>query len=356
MTADTTFNRSEKIRQRRNQRSQERVVRATNVIHTRRPTVNPTVTVRGSGMGRPILNHATSQTRRKYYVALDAAGTELSMPSLPMIRPGWRLLSGLVVVTMVILLILVASSSTFQVKSPRVSGLQRLGQADVEAVMDIKGNSIIMVDPSALRTKIEAAFPELSSVSVNISLPATVSVSVRERQPVMAWKIKDTVIWIDAEGAMFSPHGDAGSLLTIESDSNPPLAQVLVPPAVATSAITTPASATTGGSTTTDTASASAVAPVQDLSKQRVDMNILKAATILGSQMPDKSVLVYNYLSGLGWTDQRGWKVYFGLNLDDIEPKFIMYETIVDQLTQKNIKPAVISVEDINAPFYRLEQ
>jgi len=32
-----------------------------------------------------------------------------------------------------------------------------------------------------------------------------------------------------------------------------------------------------------------------------------------------------------------------------------MYQTIVDQLTQKKIKPSVISVENIHAPFYRLE-
>ena len=107
MTADTTFNRSEKIRQRRNVRSQERVVRATNVIRTPRSTSNPTVTVRGRGMGRPILSQSSSQTRRKYYVSLDASGTELSMPALPMIRPGWRLLSGMIVIAMVVLMILV---------------------------------------------------------------------------------------------------------------------------------------------------------------------------------------------------------------------------------------------------------
>jgi cell division protein FtsQ len=354
MTANTTFDRSDKIRQRRNQRSQERVVRATNVVHTPRTARNPTVTVRGNGMGRPMINRATTQPRRKYYVALDAAGAELAMPALPMIRPGWRLFSGLIVIAMVVLLIVVSTSSAFQVKSPHFTGLQRLGQADVEAVMDLKGTSIVMVDPNALRTKLEAAFPELSAVAVNVSLPASVNVTVRERQPVMAWKIKDVVTWIDAEGVRFSPHGDAAGLVTIESDDNPPLVQT---DAAATDTIL----AATANTTTAIAASADGTATtagakvVQNSSSQRVDMKILKAAILLGSQMPEKSVLVYNYLNGLGWTDPRGWKVYFGLNLDDIEPKFIMYETIVDQLTQKKITPAVISVENINAPFYRLE-
>lgn len=348
MTAETAFNRSEKIRQRRTQRTQERVTRASNYTHAARAASNPAVTVRGKGMGRPILTHASTQPRRKYYVSLDAAGAELSMPALPMIRPGWRLLSGLIIIAMVVALILVLSSRTFQVSSPRVTGLQRLGLADFEAVMDLKGTSIVMVDPDQLQAKLTAAFPELSSVSVSVSLPATVSVAVRERQPVMAWKMKDATTWIDAEGAMFSPHGDAGKLLTIQSDDRPPLA--LAPVIVDVSAPVP----TVDPKATSASAQVGTI-PAPDSSKQRVDMSILKAATILGSQMPEKSVLVYNNLNGLGWTDPRGWKVYFGLNLDNIEQKFVMYQTIVDQLTQKKIKPAVISVENIDAPFYRLE-
>ena len=88
MTAEATVNRSEKVRQRKKTRSQERIARAADVTHIR-PASSPAVTVRGKGgMGQPILRQASTQTRRKYYVALDSAGAELSMPAIPMIRPG----------------------------------------------------------------------------------------------------------------------------------------------------------------------------------------------------------------------------------------------------------------------------
>ncbi len=342
MTADMTYKgRSEKIRQRKNQRSQERVTRAASFARAGSMAV-PSVTIRGRGMGRPILNKASTQTRRKYYVALDASGAELSMPAIPMIRPGWRLISGILVVGMVMLVFLLNNAPLFQVRSPRVDGLQRLSLPDVEAVLDLNGKSIVSVDPVALKADLMKAFPELSAVSISVSMPAGVRIAVRERQPVLAWKVKDSVTWIDGEGAMFGPRGDAGALLTVASSENPPLAALFVP---SSDPSATPATTPQPGG----------AAAVVDPAMQRVDVNVINAAAILATQMPKDSSMVYDKLNGLGWTDARGWQVYFGLNLDNITEKLTLYQAIVDQLTQKNIKPAVISVENVHAPFYRLE-
>lgn len=345
MTADAALNRSDKARQRRKTRSQERIARAADVTHVR-PASSPAVTVRGRGMGQPILRQTSTQTRRKYYVALDSAGAELSMPAIPMIRPGWRLISGLLVIAMTALLIIVTSTATFEVKAPRISGLGRLSQSDVEAVLNLKGKSIITVNPADIRSSLEKAFPELSAVAVSIGLPADVAIAVRERQPVLAWNVKDKITWIDPEGVMFSPRGDAAGLLTIQSDENPPMAQVL--PAASDPAQIT-ATATAADPT------AAAAQPVIDPATQRVDPKIITAAGLLKSQMPENSSLVYTKLNGLGWSDPRGWQVYFGVNFDDMQEKLVMYQTIVDQLTQKQITPVLISVENINAPYYRLE-
>ena len=337
MTADASINRADKVRQRRNSRSQDRVVRAANLSHVH-PMANPTVTVRGRGMGSPILKKSSTQTRRKYYVALDTAGTEWSMPAIPMIRPGWRLLSGLIVVAMIVMLVVVLATAAFQVKVTKIAGIQHLSQADLEAVLDLNGKSIVTVDPAALRANLEKAFPELSAVAITVSLPASVNIAVRERQPILAWNSKDKLTWIDADGVLFAPRGDAGSLLTVFADGNPPMAQVL------------PTAADIQTSST-----AAIITPSSDPAKQRVDLKIIDAAALLRTQMPEKSNLVYTTLNGLGWSDPRGWKVYFGLNLDNMAEKLTMYQAIVDQLTQKKIRPAVISVENINAPFYRLE-
>lgn len=343
MTADMIYNRrSEKIRQRKNQRSQERVTRAASFARAGSMAA-PSVTIRGKGMGRPILNKASTQTRRKYYVALDASGAELSMPAIPMIRPGWRLISGILVVGMIMLVFLLNNAPLFQVRSARVDGLQRLSLPDVEAVLDLKGKSIVSVNPVAMKADLMKAFPELSAVSISVSMPAGVRIAVRERQPILAWKVKDNVIWIDGEGAMFGPRGDAGALMTVSSSENPPLAALFMP---SSDPSATPATTPQPGG---------AAAVVVDPALQRVDVNVINAAAILATQMPKDSSMVYDKLNGLGWTDGRGWQVYFGLNLDNIAEKLTLYQAIVDQLTQKNIKPVVISVENVHAPFYRLE-
>ena len=60
MTADASYQRSEKIRQRKTQRSQERVTRAASFARAG-AMATPAVTVRGRGMGRPILKKASTQ-------------------------------------------------------------------------------------------------------------------------------------------------------------------------------------------------------------------------------------------------------------------------------------------------------
>ncbi len=336
MTADASYQRSEKIRQRKNQRSQERVTRAASFARAGSMAA-PAVTVRGRGMGHPVLTRASTQPRRKYYVSLDAVGAEISMPAIPMVRPGWRLISGILVVGMVMMIFLLNNAPAFQVKAAHLTGLQRLTLADVEAVIDLNGKSIVTVDPATVKTELMEAFPELSAVSISVWLPSGVSIAVRERQPVLAWKTQDVITWIDGEGAMFAPRGDGGSLLTVDSADRPPLGPTLIPVSGSTSTTAAPAAA------------AAAAAP------QRVDTKVITAAAILATQMPAESSMVFSSSNGLGWTDPRGWKVYFGLNLDNIAEKISLYQAIVDQLTQKEIKPVVISVENVNAPFYRLE-
>jgi phenylalanyl-tRNA synthetase beta subunit len=57
----------------------------------------------------------------------------------------------------------------------------------------------------------------------------------------------------------------------------------------------------------------------------------------------------------LGWNDSRGFQVYVGSDLQDITAKMNMIEEIVKTLTKANIQPTLISVEQINAPYYRLD-
>jgi hypothetical protein len=71
---------------------------------------------------------------------------------------------------------------------------------------------------------------------------------------------------------------------------------------------------------------------------------------------PDKTPLIYSEEHGLGWKDSRGWQVYFGKNTDGIETKLNVYRAIVKRLKKDGTHPSIISVENVHAPYYRVER
>jgi hypothetical protein len=66
--------------------------------------------------------------------------------------------------------------------------------------------------------------------------------------------------------------------------------------------------------------------------------------------------ILYDPIQGFGWTDPRGWQVYFGTSARDVELKVRVYESMVNSLTQRGIRPALINVMYPTAPYYRLSQ
>jgi len=87
----------------------------------------------------------------------------------------------------------------------------------------------------------------------------------------------------------------------------------------------------------------------------QIDPNVLNAAIELAGRLPEGATLVYDPTDGMGWIDPRGWKVYFGIDLSDLQVKEAEYQVIVDHLTQQGITPVMISVEFPHAPYYRTE-
>jgi hypothetical protein len=66
--------------------------------------------------------------------------------------------------------------------------------------------------------------------------------------------------------------------------------------------------------------------------------------------------MTYDPQDGLGWTDSRGWKVYFGTNAKDMPLKVRVYQSLVDSLMARGLYPAFISVAYPDAPYYRMAQ
>ena len=334
----TMPSRADLIRQRRVETSQQRVSRA------KQSAVNPArtqpIVVRGSiPSAIPLRNQTKSKVKRQYYVNLQATGAELRLPALPIVNPGWRLLSGVLVIGLLALCLMMLNSQTFTIGNLEINGLQRLTTADIETVLGLNGTSIITVNPQEISEKITTAFPELTNVEVKAGFPAHVTIHATERQPVLAWQNGENILWVDPEGVLIPPRGEAGTLLTIQATDAPPLVAIPV------------------SETPVEKEDTSVLPTVgNNILGRTMDKNVLAAIFQLSLQSPDGTNLKYTTSDGLGWRDPHGWDVYIGLTLEDIDAKLNTYTQIVNELTTKGITPVMVSVEHIYAPFYRTEQ
>jgi cell division protein FtsQ len=283
----------------------------------------PPVLVRNDTSALPIDRRKRKTARRRYDVALGSYGAELRLPSLPQVRLSWRLLSLLLVAVLGGAIYAVWTAPEFRVQSVEVNGLVRLTPADINMVLGIQDQPIFTINPAEIKGDLQDAFPEIVGISVDIHLPASVVVTLEERQPVLAVRVDGDEIWIDGEGIGFPVRGDTGPLPTIEVN---------------------------------DLAVLGRMSGVKD--QNTFDPNMVQAILMVTSYVPAGQTLVLDEEHGLGWTDERGWQAYFGLNLEDsaeMEMKLKVYDALVQRLEDNGVWPRLISVEFLHAPYYRLE-
>jgi cell division protein FtsQ len=304
----------------------------------------PPVLVRGGTADMAVRRSKPGLPKRRYDIALGVPGAELHLPSLPMVHMGWRALSGLLVVMMVACLFFLWKSPAFLVNTVEAEGLQRLTVGDLNAVMGILGNSVFSIDLQELEQALIRAFPELGNVRVSAGLPARISVSVTERQPVLAWFQDNREVWVDAEGVAFAPRGNPGSLVRVEGHGSIPAAIAgvftpaagSIPPGVVYVPIAIEGSGEAGKAAT-------------------LPVDLVETILTLGSKIPPETQLVYDSQHGLGWEDPAGWEVYFGTQTSDMEQRLVVYQGVVQHLTNQGIQPTLVSVEYVHAPYYRME-
>ncbi|NPV57205.1 MAG: hypothetical protein HPY76_11125 [Anaerolineae bacterium] len=338
ISRSATISRADQIRQKRVQESEKRQQHARSSVETRKyEAVIPPVTTRG-GYGTPVARRAATQPRRPISVPMGRTGVEMLLPSLPIVKPGWRLLSGSLVVALSFLLFYVLSAPQFRVDEAAISGLKRVDATDVNIVLGLRGSLIFSVNPVAVSEQIIKAFPELTDVSITVGLPAVVKVEAREREPIMIWQWGERSMWVDEQGLLFPIRGETEApLFIVVSDSLPPLVREINP----------------------DESFSTEPEPLvltPEGSGQRMVPDILAAARTLSTEMPEGTPLIYDHVKGLGWQDPAGWDVYLGRSVDNLDQKMLMYQAVVDYINQQGIVPAVISVAQVDAPYYRMER
>jgi len=340
VNSTSAINRAEQLRQRRAQKTTNRASAARKSVPVKSTSgakAGPSVLLKGyhASTSVPLRKIPPMRVKRQYYYPLGASGAEIRLPAIPLVNPGMRLVSAILLLLCAMALYTLGFSDQFEVQSFQVVGLQRLSYADVEAVLRLEGSQIIEFDPGKAREALIAAFPELASIDIQVGLPAEVIIQVVERQPVMMWDKGDQVYWVDSEGVILPPRGEVQGLMRIESNMTPPLASTNKEPVKGVE-----------GNPTGDSPTA--------LWGQNMDTLVLKAINDLVFRLSPESNLVYNSIYGLGWQDPRGWEVYIGKNLENFEQKLTVYESIVDYFEKTGIHPQeLVSVEFINAPFYK---
>ena len=267
---------------------------------------------------------------RKRYAAPRRFNIALGLPEIHLHKPNignqrlfasWRLVSISVALLLGIVIYLALYLPFFRVPNATVLGNNRLTREEIEAVTGVIGQSIFTVQPDEVATRLRMNYPELLSAQVKVYLPNHVYITVNERQPVILWQQDGGYTWIDATGVAFRPRGSVTGLVPVQGLATPP---------IGTPALDDP------------------LAPLPYIQKELVDAILALAPTV-----PADSTMVFDRSYGLGWTDSRGWKSYFGTTAQDMPLKVRVYQSLVDSLVSRGMTPSFISVVYPDAPFYR---
>lgn len=257
--------------------------------------------------------------RRRNYVPLRTPGAEIRVPALPVIKVGWRVLSAGLVAGMAFAIYSLLNSPDFRVGVVEVAGLERISSQDVNSVLAVLGASIFTIQPDVLLDDLNAAFPEINDISVKVGFPAKVIVEASEREPTLVWQQGGITVWVDQNGVAFRQRGVVEGLVSVLAIQTPPLS------------------------------AAEERDPDQIISGEMV-----QAILTLSLQAPVGTTILYDPEHGLGWQDPQGWQVYFGPSPDDMEVRLSMYQAMVAMFQERGIKPVLVSLEYLHAPYYRL--
>ncbi|RLD08741.1 MAG: hypothetical protein DRI56_05105 [Chloroflexota bacterium] len=308
------FTKIEKIRARREKQTRGNVQssRSKSQGASRR---SPQVMVRGGrgqAMGRMQKRYSP---RRRFDVALSSPGVEIRFPAVPAIQNYWQIFSGVLTIILAILLIIVWNSPEFEVTQVEVQGFERFTTQEISRAINVIGKPAFSLIPALLQEDLENTYPGLADVDVRVDWPASVVITIEERQPVLAWNREGTVRWVDANGSAFEPRGMSEEAVRVLAFSPPP--------------------ESAGGFTSPE---------------------FVNSIALFAEYVPEGVPVCYDAAHGLGWQDERGWQVYFGFDTSELAVKQMVYQAIVKRLEQKNIRPALISVEYVDSPYYRMER
>lgn len=321
MSEKKPLSRAEEVRQRRKRAEEQALVTQSMERRTRR-AATPVTTRRVSVDAATV--RSSAKPARQYQALAASVTGRLQAPSLPRIRMGWRLLSFFLVVLFGAGLYYAYTLPMFRITGIALVGNQYLSAEEANTVLGLNGMPIFLLEPEKVENALRLNFPEIASAEVTVELPNLVNVTITERQPVIRWEQGNAYAWLDEEGVALRPRAEVSGLVVVRASGAPP------------------------------TGPASASDPISPI--PFADSKIIETARVLAPYAPQGSALLYDPKYGIGWTDSRGWTVWFGASPEQADMKLRVYVVLVDSLIQRGITPIMINVAYPNAPYYRLGQ
>lgn len=318
MSEKTDLTRADQVRLRREKETNKRMQRA--VKEATRPA--PPITTRAKAAAAP-KRKPVRNARRRFQVALPAPRDEMRRLSIPRPTFGMRAVSFVLAALLGTAIYLAYNLPYFRVAQAQIAGNQLISPQEINAVMGVAGQPIFTLKPEEIETRLRLNFPELVLADVTVSLPNLVSVTMIERRPVVRWEQGGSYTWIAEDGVAFRPRGERGELISVVAEGAPAV-------------------------------SLSASDPLNPI--PFISTGMVQSLKGLAGHVPPGMSILYSPDFGFGWNDPRGWRVYFGTSAHDVELKMRVYETMVNSLTQRGIRPAMINVTYPTAPYYRMTQ
>ena len=319
MSSQRKLTRAELVRKRREQEHARYMERASRV------TMRAAAPVKARARQKTVkpARKPAQNARRRFNISLHMPRVNIRSISIPRPRLGWRLFSFVLVSLLGAAIHFAFQRPELRVIEAQLTGNQLLDQTDINAVLNISGQPIFLLTPSDIETRLRLNYPELASVRVNVSLPNLVSVNVTERMPFIRWEQGGGYTWVAQDGVAFRPRGEMVGLISVLALSAPPV----------------------------EGSGSDPLTPAPFISVEMV-----RALKGLAGHVPPGESILYDKNYGFGWNDPRGWRVHFGTSASDVELKMRVYESMVNSLTQRGIRPALINVMYPTAPYYRMSQ
>jgi hypothetical protein len=102
----------------------------------------------------------------------------------------------------------VGASPAFGFKTLELDGDRYTIADDVRDLVGVAGGAnLFLVATDVIEVRI-AQLPTVAGVDVQVSLPATIRVALRDREPVMTWRVGERSFLVDGSGMLFAELGD----------------------------------------------------------------------------------------------------------------------------------------------------